>query len=277
MNQLVNSQAVKSITPDSLSLVDYYKEFSKYSSMVIVLALQEVKTNYAQTYFGLLWSVMRPLITILVFTLIFSLFLHIPTEKPYHLFAFSGMVAWNFFSQIVSTASSSLVFYQNLIKKMYFPKLILPLAKALVAGFDFSVSLLILMVLVIFQGNLIGLHLLWLPVFVLLNVFCGLLISLWIITFSVKQRDLNQIVPSLMGFAIWITPVFYPTTIVPAKFHFLLYANPMAGIIKGYRYALLGEQFPEGPYWLALAFTVILTFFGAWRLIKIEDKIVDYA
>ena len=277
MIKAVANEPLKIISAEPISIRQYAKEVIKYSSLIPVFALQEIKLNYAQTNLGILWGVFRPLFTLLIFTVIFNTFLKIPTEKPYYLFAFTGMIAWNYFSQISFSASTAIISNQNLIRKMYFPKLILPFSKLVVSSIDFIISLLLLTIMVLLEGNLLGLKILTLPLFFILNVFCGLCIALWMNILTIKFRDLNQIVPSIIGFAIWVTPVFYPTTIVPNKFQFLVYANPMSGIIKGYRYSFLGEPFPEWPYWIAIISTVVLAILGAWEFAKTEDKMVDYA
>jgi len=277
MDYTLEQKPVKVITPDPLSLKEYWAEMIKYRSLIVVFALQEIKSMYAQTYFGLLWSVFRPLITLAIFSIIFNFFLKVPTEKPYYIFAFAGMIAWNFFSQIVNSASSAISARQNLIRKMYFPKLVLPLSKVVVSGVDFLVSLIIIFAMLLFEGGMFGWHTLALPLFVLLNILSGLAVALWMNSFNIRFRDLHQIVPAIIGIAIWITPVFYPTTIIPQGYEAFVYANPMAGIIKGYRFALLGESFPEWQYWIAISITSLLAIIGAWYLIQTEDEMVDYA
>jgi lipopolysaccharide transport system permease protein len=277
MIKAVENEPLKILTAEPISIRQYVREVIKFSSLIPVFALQEIKLNYAQTNLGVLWGVFRPLFTLLIFTVIFNTFLKIPTEKPYYLFAFTGMIAWNYFSQISFSASTAIISNQNLIRKMYFPKLILPFSKLVVSSIDYVISMIILTIMVLLEGNLLGLQILALPLFFILNVFCGLCIALWMNVLTIKLRDLNQIVPSIIGFAIWVTPVFYPTTIVPDKFQFLVYANPMSGIIKGYRYSFLGEPFPEWPYWIAIFSTVLLAILGAWKFAKTEDKMVDYA
>jgi lipopolysaccharide transport system permease protein len=277
MDNSTKQKPIKIITPHSLGVKAYWKEMVKYKSLIFVFAHQEIKATYAQTYFGVFWSVFRPLITLAIFSLLFHYFLKVPTEKPYYIFAFVGIISWNFFSQITNNASTVVLNKQSLIRKMYFPKLILPLYKVLVSGVDFAVSLFILLVMIIFEGGMLGWHTLFLPFFVLLNILCALSIALFMNTLNIRFRDLHQIIPSLVGMAIWVTPVFYPTTIIPKEYGVFVFANPMAGIIKGYRFALIGDSFPEWQYWPAILLICLLCILGAWCLIKEEDKMVDYA
>lgn len=272
-----NPKPVKVITPDPLSIREYWNEMVKYRSLVWVFAWQEIKTQYAQTYFGLAWVVLRPLVILSVFTVLFNFLLNIKTSSPYFLFAFSGMVAWNFFQNIASNASTAIVQRQNLIRKMYFPKMILPLSKVLVAVVELGASLLILSVMMIVVLHFPGAGVLTLPLFIALNIMCGLAVAFWMNALNVRYRDLNQIILPLLGIAIWFTPVFFPTTIIPPQYHFLVYLNPMAGIIEGYRYALLGEPFPAWQYFPAVAIIVFMALLGAWYLTRVEDEIVDHA
>lgn len=277
MELQIEQKPLKVITPDPPTIGEYWADMMKYRSLIWVFALQEIKSMYAQTYFGLLWSVFRPLITLAIFSIIFNFFLKVPTEKPYYIFAFAGMIGWNFFSQITNSASTAIVNKQNLIRKMYFPKLVLPLSKVLVSGVDFLVSLVIIFLMLAFEGGMFGWHTLSLPLFVLLNILCGLAIALWMNSFNIRFRDLHQIIPAIIGIAIWVTPVFYPTTIIPQGYEVFVYANPMAGVIKGYRFALLGETFPEWQYWISISVTSLLAIIGAWYLSQTEDQMVDYA
>ncbi|MEX0810947.1 MAG: ABC transporter permease [Chitinophagales bacterium] len=268
---------VKVITAQAPTISEYWHELLKYYSMIGVFAQQEIKSAYAQTYFGLLWSVLRPLITVAIFTVIFNFFLKVPTEQPYYIFAFTGMIAWNYFAQLANIGSNIMIEKQDLLKKMYFPKLILPLSTVLVTGVDFLVSLAILFIMMILEGEILSIKIMSLPFFILLNIFCGLFVALWMNVLNIRFRDLNQIVPAIIGIAIWVSPVFYPTTIIPKGYEFFVYINPMAGIIKGYRFALLGETFPVWQYWPAIAIVVIGAFLATFMLIRNEDKMVDYA
>lgn len=270
-------RTVKVITSEPTSISDYLKELLKYRSLILVFAMQEIKSTYAQTYFGLFWSILRPLITVAIFTVIFNFFLNVPTTVPYYIFAFSGMVAWNYFSQLANIGSGVIMDKQDLIRKMYFPKIVLPLSIVIVTGVDFVVSLMIIFLMMLYEGVTPGISILSLPLFIALNILCGLFVALWMNVLNIRFRDLNQIVPAIVGIAIWVTPVFYPTTIIPKGYEFFVYINPMAGIIEGYRFAFFGEAFPVWQYWPIIVFVVIAAVIGAWQLIRKEDEIVDYA
>ena len=268
---------VKIITSEPFTISEYWRELLKYRSLIWVFAWQEIKTTYAQTYFGIAWVVLRPLMILSIFTVLFNYLLKIETTSPYYLFAFSGMIAWNFFQNIAGTASSAIMQKQTLIRKMYFPKMVLPLSKVLVAGVEALVSLGIIFAMMLFEWFPLSIKFLSFPFFFLLNICCGLAVALWMNALNIRYRDLNQIVMPIIGIGIWFTPVFFPTTIIPSHYHFLVYLNPMAGIIEGYRFALLGEAFPHYWYFVSIGVMMILFFTGAWYLTRVEDEIVDYA
>ena len=273
---MLTEQQPKIITAAPLGIIAYCKAVWQYRNLIWVFAYQELKGLYAQTYFGILWGVIRPLFTLFVFTVIFKFFLHVPTQTPYYLFAFTGMIAWNFFSVIANNASTAIIQKQGLIRKMYFPKLILPLSKIIVASVETGISLFLLFAMIVFEKLSISSAILLLPVFILLNIICGFSIAIWMNALNVRFRDLNQIIPAIISIAIWVTPVFYPTTIIPKGYEFFVFANPMAGVIKGYRFALLGEGFPEWQYWISMLLTTAITLIGTWYLSRIENEMVDH-
>jgi lipopolysaccharide transport system permease protein len=265
------------ISANSLSIGAYLAQAVKYRHLIWVFAMQEIRATYAQTYLGIAWAFIRPVFILSVFTVIFRFLLHVHTQSPYYLFAFAGMMAWNFFSQLATTGSNAVIQKQNVIRKMYFPKLILPLSKVFISGVELVVSLLLFFLLMAFERFPVTGSLLVLPLFILLNIFCGLAVAVWMNALNIRFRDLNQILPAIIGIAIWITPVFYPTTIIPRQYSFFVYANPMAGIIKGYRFALLAEGFPEWQYWISIFATCVLMLGGIWYLSRVEDSIVDFS
>ena len=260
---------VKIFSSEPTSLRSYFSELRKYKGLIWVFAVQELKSMYAQTYFGVLWTIMRPLATLSIFTVIFKLFLKVPSQSPYYLFAFSGMIAWNLFSNISLNTSNAIQQKQAMIRKMYFPKIIIACVEGLV-------SLAILFIMMMFERLPVTTHLLLLPVFICFNIICGLAIGIWMNALNIHFRDLNQIIPTIVGIGIWLTPVFYPTTVVPPKYNFLIYMNPMAGVIKGYRFSLLGEPFPELNYWYAMLAALTILLVGIGYFIYVEDTMVDY-
>jgi lipopolysaccharide transport system permease protein len=269
--------AISTINADPISPRDYWREFLKYRSLIWIFAWQEIKSQYAQTYFGVFWAVLRPLIILSIFTVLFGFLLHIHTTSPYILFAFTGMIAWNFFSQIAANASVAISTRKDLISKMYFPKIILPLSKTVVAGVETLVSFMMFFVLMLILGFPLSLHIISLPFFIFLNICLGLGIAIWMTVLNIRNRDLHQIVIPIIGMGIWFTPVFFPTTIIPEQYQCLLYLNPMAGIIAGYRYALLGDALPGLYFWISFVVVIVVFVMGVISLVRVEDEIVDCA
>jgi lipopolysaccharide transport system permease protein len=249
----------------------------RFKGLMWIFAQQELRGMYAQTYFGLFWAIIRPLFTLAIFTVIFRFFLKVPTQSPYYLFAFTGMIGWNLFSQIAINASTAILQKQSIIRKMYFPKIVLLFSKVIIAIVEAGVSLMVLLGFMLYEKVPIGFNFLTLPFFVLFTITCGLSIAAWMNALNIRFRDFNQIIPTIIGIGVWLTPIFYPTTIIPKNFNFFVYANPMSGIIKGYRYALLGEPFPEQSFWWAIGASFIIALAGLLYFSMVEDRMVDYA
>lgn len=268
------AQSIISAKPKKL--IPYLKEVSQFRHLLLTFARRDLKAIYAQTILGILWTALQPLTALAVFTVFFTLLSPVDTgDIPYPLFAFTGLVSWYFFTAMVVRCGNSVVEAQGIITDIYFPKLILPLSKSIVGLVEFGISLLILVVIMLVMGHYPGIEVLTLPVFMLMNLLLGLTIGIWLSALSYRYRDFQHIVPYLVNFGIWLTPVFYPATLIPEKYSYLLYLNPMAGIIEGYRWALLGG--PSPSQWFGLSFVGILLFFiaGLSYFRKIENTMVD--
>jgi len=261
--------------PESWS--NYFSKLWENRALIWVLARKELKEKYAQTALGLAWTILQPLTGLLIFTLFFDRIIKLQDipDVGYAVFAFSGMTSWYFFSFILYQASSSLINNQELIRKVSFPKIILPLSKVLLGTVDFSLSLLLLIILIVATGLEPSINMLFFPFFIFLNIIVGLSVSLWLSALTVKYRDLQHIVPYVLNFGIWLTPVFYPATLIPSEFDFLLYLNPMAGIVEGYRWCLWDYQEFNVQYFLGIGLSVILFVSGFWYFRKVEDTMAD--
>jgi len=262
-------------TPIGLSA--YLKQAWNYRSVTMAIAKRELKVRYSQAFLGVLWAVIQPLTGLVIFTIFFDRLLKIKTPgMSYPLFAFSGMVAWLFFSQIVSQAGASLVESQELIRKVYFPKILLLFAKTIVGLVEFGISVILLIVLMQIMGFRVSWSIIFLPLFVLMTIAVGLSIAVWLGALTIRYRDFRHIIPYLVNFSIWLTPVFYPVTLISPKFEWLMHWNPMAATIAGFRWTLTGGPLPEKNYLLSLIPTVGLLITGFAYFRKIEDDISDY-
>lgn len=245
-------------------------------SLIILLARRDLKVKYAQSVLGVLWAVIQPLTGLLVFTFFFDQLIRMDTPAPYPVFVFTGIVAWFYFSNIVHTAGTSLVDASALIKKVYFPKLVLIFAKIAAASVELVISFALLFVLMLLMGISPGLPMLALPLVVLMNIAAGLSVAIWLSALTVRYRDFHHIIPYLVNYGIWLTPVFFPTTLIPPAYAWLIYLNPMAAVIAWYRWSLTGGDFPQAEYLISFIPVLFLLLSGLKYFRTIENKISDY-
>lgn len=264
------------ISEKSQKLIPYLKEAGLYRNLILTFARRDLKAIYAQTILGILWTALQPLTALIIFTIFFTLLSPVDTgDIPYPLFAFTGLVSWYFFTAMVVRCGKSVIEAQGIIQDVYFPKLILPLSKSIVGLVEFGISLLILLVIMLATGHLPGIQVLILPVLIAINLLLGLTVGIWLSALSYRYRDFQHIIPYLVNFGIWLTPVFYPSTLIPEKYSYLLYLNPMAGVIEGYRWTLLGAEAPSPWYLVSFGVAFLFLWAGTSYFRKIENTMVD--
>ena len=206
------------ITSKPKKLIPYLKEVNQFRNLLLTFARRDLKAIYAQTVLGVLWTALQPLTALIVFSVFFTLLSPVDTgDIPYPLFAFTGLVSWYFFTAMVVRCGTSVAEAQGIISDIYFPKLILPLSKSIVGLVEFGISLAILLVIMLVIGHYPGVQVLALPGFILMNLLLGLTVGTWLSALSYRYRDFQHIVPYLVNFGIWLTPVFYPATLIPGK------------------------------------------------------------
>lgn len=227
----------------------YWYDLWHYRELFAMLAWRDISVRYKQTVIGVAWAIVRPLATMLVFTVIFGNLAKLPSDGavPYPLLVFAGMLPWFLISSILSEASGSLVSNANLIAKVYFPRLIVPSAAGVVALVDFAINLVILFGLMMFYGFMPNWHIIFLPVFVVLAVLASLGPALFITALNVKYRDFRFVIPFLVQFGLYISPVGFSSAVVPDGWRFLYSLNPVVGVIDGFRWCLLGGE--SQLYW----------------------------
>jgi lipopolysaccharide transport system permease protein len=252
----------------------------EFRRLILIFAKRDIKVQYAQTFLGLLSSVLQPLTALVVFTLFFDKLLDIThrfgINMPYPLFAFTGMIPWYFFTMLIGNAGTSLSQSEHLIKKIFFPKLVLPLSKVLVGLVEFCVSSVFLVILMLIYQYKPPLSIIYLPVFIFLNILTGLSIGIWLSALTIRYRDFHHFIPYLISFGIWLTPVFYPGSLIPADKLFYIHLNPMAGVIAGFRWCILGDAFPDLGYLKGFIPVIILFISGLMYFRKVENKVVDF-
>lgn len=244
---------------------------------MLVFARRDLEVKYSQTILGLVWTIIQPLTGLLIFTFFFNRIVVLPEvpETGYSIFAFTGLMSWYLFSYIVYQSSTSLIENREVAQKIFFPRVILPLSKVFVALVDFSISLCLLLILMLVYGVCPNWKVFLLPLFLFFNIVSGLGISLWLSALTVKFRDLNHIVPYLVNFGIWLTPVFFPATLVPSNFTFLLYLNPMAGVVEGFRWSMSTFNEFDLNYIFGFVLSLSIFFSGLFFFKSIDDSIVD--
>jgi len=212
-----------------------------------------------------------------LFTFIFDRLIKIPgLQYPYPLFDFTGLLVWNNFSFLVNNGGNVLVSNQNLIKKIYFPRTILILAKLLISLLELGVSLALTFLMMLIIGYPFSAHIIFVPVFLSISAMSGLTIAIWLNALNIKYRDLNQFIPTLVGFLIWLTPVFYPVTLISRAYDFILYLNPIAAAIQGCRWAILGDTMPGIYYLPTILVCGVFFVIGLLIFIRSESDLADY-
>jgi lipopolysaccharide transport system permease protein len=258
---------------------NYWRDLWRYRELFQVLAWRDLSVRYKQTVIGAAWAVIRPFLTMIIFTVIFGRVAKLPTEgaAPYALMVFAGMLPWTFFSTAVSEASGSLISNANLVSKVYFPRLIVPAATIIVAFADFFIGLVILLGVMAWYRFAPGWQMLAMPAFVLLAFLASLGPSLWIAAINVKYRDFRYVIPFIVQFGLYVSPVGFSSAIVPERWRLLYSLNPMVGVIDGFRWCVLrGETAFNLPGFLvSLAVIAFFLVAGVWQFRRLERSFAD--
>jgi lipopolysaccharide transport system permease protein len=233
--------------------------------------------RYKQTALGAAWAVIQPVMTMVVFSLFFGKLGKIPSDKiPYPIFSFAALVPWTFFANGLTQASNSLVSSANLLKKVYFPRLTIPVATVLSGVVDFVLAFVVLLVMMLYYGIVPTANTLWLPLFLLLAVVTSLGVGMWLAALSVEYRDVRYVVPFLTQFWLFATPIAYPSSLLPEPWRTVYGLNPMAGVVEGFRWALLGTDTAPGPIVIASSSAALLILVsGSFYFRRMEKTFAD--
>jgi lipopolysaccharide transport system permease protein len=251
-------------------------EVWKHREVLYFLIWRDIKVRYKQTALGAAWAVLQPFMAMVIFSIFFGHLAKLPSEGiPYPLFAYSALVPWTFFSTGLSQASLSLVGSSNLITKVYFPRLVVPMASVLAGLLDLCIagSLLLLMMVYYHHGTTV--HILFVPALVLLALITSFGVSFWFSALNVKYRDIRQVLPFVVQLWMFATPIAYPTSIVPAKFRAIYALNPMTGVIEGFRWAILGTPPPDLMLIVSSAIALLVLVTGAYFFRRLETTFAD--
>jgi len=257
----------------------YWRDLWRFRELFHVLAWRDVSVRYKQTIIGILWALIQPLLTMVVFTVVFSKLAKLPSEgvAPYALMVYAGMLPWQLFSSSLSGASSSLLSNANLISKVYFPRLIIPVAAVVVSFVDFLISFAILLGLMLWYQYPPSWHILSLPFFILMAFLASIGPGLWITALNVKFRDFRYIIPFIVQFGLYVSPVGFSSSMVPEQWRLAYSINPMVGVIDGFRWAILGGESNIYLPGFALSWVVIVFFLwiGIRRFRNMEKSLAD--
>ena len=258
---------------------NYWADLWRYRELFLILAWRDLSVRYKQTIIGILWAILRPFLTMVVFTVIFSRIAKLPSDgsAPYALMVFAAMLPWSLFSNALSEASNSLISNANLIGKVYFPRLIIPAATLVTAFVDFLISFIILIGMMFYYKFVPGWHMLLLPFFIILALLASLGSGLWITALNVKYRDFRYIIPFVVQFGLYVSPVGFSSKVVPEQWRLLYSLNPMVGVIDGFRCCILGGESPIylPGFLLSLAIITFLLWLGVSRFRKMEKTFAD--
>lgn len=265
-----------SAQPDNLRR--YLQKVWKYRNLIVVFATRDLKTKYAQTFLGLAWSLINPITATIIFSFFFGYVLRWEIDSlPFPVYVLSGLIAWNFFTYIVTAGTQSIQESSQLIKKIYFPKTILPFSKVLVALVELGANFGILIALIVYYNQTLSVNILLLPFAIVFNALCALSIVFWVGAFAYKKRDLLHILPFLTYFGIWITPVFFSPNVLPSTVKSYLQINPMTSVVELWRY-LLFNYGNFNPMWLVSFMIMLLICIAGMYFYSVkEHKFSDFS
>jgi len=256
----------------------YWRDLWRYRELFYFLAWRDILVRYKQTVIGIVWSVLRPVLTMLVLTVIFGKLAKFPSEGvPYPILVFSAMLPWQLFANSLSESSTSLITNRNMITKIYFPRLIVPTSSVIVCLVDFLISLSILGVFMIWYHFAPGWRILILPLFLLLALTTAMGVGFWISALNVKYRDFRYIIPFVVQFGLYISPVGFSSSVVPEKWRLLYSINPMVGVIDGFRWSIIGgnSQIYLPGFLLSVGLTLVIFLSGLSYFRKTERTFAD--
>lgn len=233
-------------------------ELWRYRELLYFLVWRDIKVRYKQTALGASWAIIQPFGTMVVFSLFFGRLAGIPSDGvPYPVFAYAALVPWTLFAQGLSQSANSLVASQDLIRKIYFPRLALPIAAVLAGLVDFMIAFAVLLGMMLFFGIAPSVNALWIPALLVLALVTSLGVGLWFAALNVQYRDVTYIVPFLVQFWLFATPIAYPSSLLPEQWRIVYSLNPMVGVVEGFRWALVGTETAPGPMILVSAFAAL--------------------
>ena len=256
----------------------YFKDLWRYRELFYFLSWRDILVRYKQTVIGVAWSIIRPVLTMIVFTIVFGRLAKLPsTDAPYPILVFTALLPWQFFSNALADSSNSLIANANMVSKIYFPKIIMPASSIIVALVDFIISFLLLGIVMAWYRYVPSWKIIFMPLFLLLALILSLGVGFLLSALNVKYRDFRYIVPFIIQFGLYVSPVGFSSDIVPDKWRLLYSINPMVGVIDGFRWSIIGKgvNFYMPGFLLSIALTIIIFIVGILYFRKTEKTFAD--
>jgi len=270
------TKPVTIIKPRSGKYSFTFSEVWQYRELLLALSLRDIKVRYKQTVMGVTWAVIQPVATMVIFSIVFGRLAKIPSDGfPYPVFVFSGLLAWNFFQAAVANGGVSLLGAGSMISKVYFPRIIIPLASIGVSVIDFLIALIILFLLMLIYSVPITGQIFLLPFFFAGLMFLVIGVSSWLSAVTVVYRDFRFVIPFVLQICLYLTPVIYPVSFIPKNWQWVLYLNPMFGWVEGIRSSILGLPIQWGAVASSLFLTLFFVMLGAKYFAKAERRFAD--
>jgi len=264
------------ITPPKKWVPVNLTELWAYHELLYIFTWRDVKLRYKQTALGAAWAIIQPLFAMVIFTVIFGGLAKIPSDGvPYPLFSLAALIPWTLFAEGLTRSTLSMVQNQNILTKVYFPRLIMPLSGILSPLVDFCVSSLILALMILYFGFTLTINIIFLPIFIIFALITSLSVGIWLSALNVMYRDFQYTVPFLIQVWLYASPVVYPSSLFPEKWQILYGLNPMAGVIEGFRWSLLGTTPPSAMIWLSFGVVFLLLVAGIFYFRKVEQYYAD--
>ena len=247
-----------------------------YRELIGFMTWRDVIVRYKQTFLGVAWAVLRPFLSMVVFTIFFGNLAQVPSDGiPYPIFSYTALLPWELFSKALSDASRSLIQNSNMITKIYFPRMILPLASVIAGLVDFAIAFVVLIGLMMYYQITPTPNIIYLPLFILLALVTSFGTGLWLSAANVAYRDVNYVLPFLTQMWMFITPIVYPSSMVPEQWQVIYSLNPMAGVVNGFRWALLGTDPPAPTMWISVGVAIVMLISGLFYFKKMERQFAD--
>ena len=253
------------------------RELWEFRELLYFFAWRDIKVRYKQTVLGVLWAIIQPFLTMVIFSLFFGRLANVPSDGvPYPVFSYTALVPWTFFANALNLASNSLVLNANMIKKIYFPRLALPIATVFAGVIDFLLAFVVLLGIMFYYGLVPTVNIIWLPFFALLALVTSLGVSLWLAAMNVQFRDVHYTIPFLSQAWLFVTPIAYPSSLLSEPWRTIYGINPMAGVVEGFRWALLGTSTAPGKMIIVSALVALTLFIsGAFYFRRMEQSFAD--